>query len=50
MWDVGCEVVNRVGPEAVAPLCLGVVAPGMRHVGRRISGLAAVDDGMQRFS
>ncbi len=40
-WDVGCgawyaacEVVNQVGTEAVAPLCVA----------------AAVDDGMQMFS
>ena len=42
--DAGCEVVNQVGPEAVAPLCVGVVACGMWHVGRGISGRAAVDD------
>ncbi len=42
--------MNQVGPEAVAPLCAGVVACGMWHVGRGISGRAAVDDGMQRFS
>ncbi len=50
MWYAGSEVVNQVGPEAVAPLCAGVVACGMWHVGRGISGRAAVDDGMQRFS
>ena len=43
MWDVVWEVVNQVGPEAVAPLYVGVVACGMWHVGRGIS--AAVDNG-----
>ncbi len=46
VWDAAWEVVNQVGPEAVAPLCVGVVERGMWHVGRGLSGRAAVDNGM----
>ncbi len=42
MRDDGCVVVNQVGPEAVAPLCVGVEACGMWHVGRGRSGRTAV--------
>ncbi len=38
MWDAVREVVNQVGPEAVARMHVGVVACGMWHVGRGSDG------------
>ncbi len=50
VWDEVWEVVNHVGPEAVAPMCVGVVVCGMWHVGRGTNGRAAVGEGAQMFS